>query len=176
MQLTLLRHAEVQHRFKNKYNGHNNISLSPRGKAQAKRVCQKLNKIKFDLVFASDLKRSYQTATYLKHPIVYTSQLREKSWGKHEGLDFDTIIAQNEIQYENFLQWIEALDGEDYKSYIDRIKKFFFKYLPSLKKRHILIITHAGVIRVFLSVLHKISLEDAFSIKINYGEYIIENI
>jgi len=39
-----------------------------------------------------------------------------------------------------------------------------------------LIVTHAGVIRTFLSINRDITLEEAFKIKINYGDLIIENI
>ena len=146
MKLTLVRHAEVQEDYQHKYNGHNNIGLSSRGKVQAKELCEKLNSLNFDTVFCSDLRRAKETVKYLKKEIIYTDKLREKSWGRHEGLSFDEIISQNEIKYINFLQWINELDGEDYEDYIFRIKEFFFNYLPSLRKDNILLITHAGVI------------------------------
>jgi len=178
MRLTLVRHCEVEEKYKNKYNGHNNISLSLDGQKQAKELCKKLDDLEFDSIFCSDLKRAKETIKHysLEKNIIYTDKLREKSWGKHEGLSFDEIINLKEIQYIDFLQWIEALDGEDYKSYIYRIKEFFFTFLVSLKKENILIITHAGVIRVFLSILHNKSLEEVFSKKMNYGELIIEDI
>jgi len=176
MNLTLVRHAEVQEQYKNKYNGHNDISLSYNGKEQAKKLCKELNKLKFDAVFCSDLRRAKETASELKHKIIYTDKLREKSWGKHEGLSFEEIINQNEIKYENFIQWINALDGEDYQVYTLAIKEFFFEYLPSLEKQNILIITHAGVIRILQTMLYNKTLEDVFSKKIKYGELVYENI
>jgi broad specificity phosphatase PhoE len=176
MKLTLVRHEEVQEEYKNKYNGHNDISLSKRGKEQAKKLCKKLNNLEFDAVFCSDLRRAKETASELKHKIIYTNHLREKSWGRHEGLSFDDIIKQDKIEYKNFLQWINALDGEDYQLYRLRLKEFFLNYLPSLKKQNILIITHAGVIRVLQTLLHDKTLEEVFSKKITYGELIYENI
>ena len=178
MRLTLVRHAEVQKEFLNKYNGHNDIALSPLGASQAKELCQKLDSLKFDAVYCSDLRRTRETIKYYKDEIniIYTKELREKSWGKHEGLSFDEIIKQNEVQYVDFLQFIDALDGEDYQEYIQRIKQFFLIYLPSLKKENILIITHAGVIRVLQSIIHNKSLTEVFGIKMNYGDLVIENI
>lgn len=176
MRITLVRHAEVEEKYKNKYNGHNDIGLSSRGVCQAKELCKNLNNLEFDTVFCSDLKRAKETIKDLDKEIIYTTKLREKSWGRHEGLSFDEIITLDEISYINFLQWINDLDGEDYISYIARIKEFFFTFLPSLNKDNILIITHAGVIRTLLSIIKNISLEDAFSIKIDYGELIVENI
>ncbi|MCF6339547.1 MAG: histidine phosphatase family protein [Sulfurimonas sp.] len=178
MRITLVRHCEVQKEYIGCYNGHNNIKLSKYGDTQAKELAKKLYTPEFDIIFCSDLLRAKESVKYFKNykNIIYTDKLREKSWGKHEGLNFDEIIAQNEIKYIKFFQWIEALDGEPYQEYIKGIKKFFLEYLKSLEKENILIITHAGVIRTFLSIVRNISLEEAFKIKINYGDLIVENI
>ena len=172
MKLTLLRHAEVDELYKGCYNGHNEIGLSELGETQAKELCRFLDFLKFDAVFCSDTFRAKESIKHSLHVenIIYTDKLREKSWGKHEGMKFDDIIAQDEIKYENFLQWIKALDGEDYENYIDRVRVFFLEYLPSLEKNNILVITHAGVIRVFLSMIHKIPLQEAFSIKVQHAK------
>lgn len=178
MRVTLVRHGEVEEEYIGCYNGHNNIGLSENGKNQAKDLGEKLNSQEFDAVFCSDLFRAKQTIKHFSHvkDITYTDRLREKSWGKHEGLSFDDIIAQGEIEYIDFLQWIKALDGEAYEIYISRIQEFFLEYLPLLKKENVLVVTHAGVIRVLISIVQNISLEEAFKIKINYGDFIVENI
>lgn len=172
MRLTLVRHAQVDEKYHACYNGHNEIGLSSKGITQAKELCSLLDIFKFDAVFCSDTFRAKESIKYSLHVenIIYTQALREKSWGKHEGLSFDEIIAQNEIKYENFSQWISALDGENYENYIKRIKEFFLEYLPSLEKENILIITHAGVIRVFMSIIHNIPLQEAFSIQVNHAK------
>ena len=172
MRLTLVRHAQVDEAYHACYNGHNEIGLSEVGIAQAKEMCELLDFLKFDVVFCSDTNRAKQSIKHSLHveDIIYTDKLREKSWGKHQGMGFDEIIAQNEIKYENFLQWINDLDGEDYEEYVKRIKIFFLEYLPSLDKQNILVITHAGVIRVFLSIIHNISLQEAFSIKVPHAK------
>jgi len=172
MKLTLLRHAQVDERYHGCYNGHNEIHLSKTGVKQAKDTCELLDFLKFDVVFCSDTYRAKQTIKHSLHVdnIIYTDKLREKSWGKHESMSFDEIIALNEIKYENFLQWIKALDGEDYQKFIERVRIFFLEFLPSLDKQNILVVTHAGVIRVFLSIIHNISLEEAFSIKVEHAK------
>jgi broad specificity phosphatase PhoE len=170
LKLTLVRHAQVDELYHNCYNGHNEIGLSKEGHAQAKELCSLLDIFRFDAVYCSDTFRAKET---LKHSLhvehaIYTDKLREKSWGRHEGMSFNDIITQEGIKYENFLQWIKALDGEDYELYIQRVREFFFDFLPSLQKENILVVTHAGVIRVFLSLVQNINLEDAFSIKIEH--------
>ena len=178
MKLTLVRHAEVDEEYHHCYNGHNEIGLSELGHNQAKNVCKKLDVLKFDEVFCSDTFRAKETIKHSLHveQTKFTDKLREKSWGRHEGMRYDEIVAGENIKYENFVQWISFLDGEDYEEYIKRINEFFFEFLPSLEKENILIITHAGVIRIFYSILHNIELEKAFSIRVNHGELINENI
>lgn len=190
MKITLVRHGEVEEDYIGCYNGHNSIGLSSKGHNQAKILSKKLDSINFDAVFCSDLFRAKETIKHFVHPkstsslpltahikdIIYTDKLREKSWGKHEGLSFDEIIAQNEINYIDFLQWIKAIDGEPYEEYIKRVKVFFMEYLPSLNLETVLIVTHAGVIRTLLSISKNIPLEEAFKIKIDYGDFIVENI
>jgi len=172
MKLTLVRHAEVDEKYRACYNGHNEIGLSKLGEFQATELCALLDIFKFDSVFSSDTFRAKESIKHSLHveDIIYTDKLREKSWGKHEGLSFDEIISQEEIKYKNFLQWINALDGENYEKYIKRIEEFFLEYLPSLESENILVITHAGVIRVFMSIIHKISLEEAFAIKVQHAK------
>lgn len=175
MRVTLVRHAEVDERYKNRYNGHNDIGLSKTGEIQAKELAQKLNQVEFDAVFCSDLRRAKETLKYSIHAkdAFFSDRLREKSWGKHEGLSFDEIIAKGEIEYINFLQWIEALDGEPYKEYIKRVEEFFLFFLPSLNKENILVVTHAGVIRVLMSIVKKITLEEAFGISVENGSFMV---
>jgi alpha-ribazole phosphatase/probable phosphoglycerate mutase len=171
MKLTLVRHAEVDERYKNCYNGHNDIGLSKNGKAQARELAKELDALEFDAVFSSDLRRAKNTLQHSLHArhAIFTDKLREKSWGRHEGLSFEEIIARGEIEYIEFLQWVQALGGESYEEYVLRIEEFFFEFLPSLKKNSILIVTHAGVIRVLLSIINNITLEEAFGIKIENG-------
>lgn len=178
MKLTLVRHCEVDERYKNCYNGHNDIGLSPNGQKHAKKLAKKLDALEFDAVFCSDLRRAKESIRDSLHTqnIIYTDKLREKSWGVHEGMSYEKIVAKENTEYIDFLQWIEVLDGEPYEEYVKRVKEFFLDYLPSLKKENILVITHAGVIRVLLSIVDNISLEEAFSIKVGYGSMMLKRI
>lgn len=178
MQITLVRHAEIEERYHRCYNGAIDIDLSEKGVMQSKELAKYLDTQSYDAVFCSDLIRAKKTLEHSIHTkdAIYTSLLREKSWGKHEGLGFDAIIAQGEIEYLDFMQWIQALDGEPYSEYIQRIKDFFFEYLPSQNKQNVLIITHAGVIRVLIALVQELSLEDAFCISVDYSSCVFYNV
>ncbi|MEA1892970.1 MAG: histidine phosphatase family protein [Campylobacterota bacterium] len=170
MKITLLRHAEVEERYIGCYNGHIDIGLSPKGYSDAKKLKQVLNRSDFDAIFCSDLIRAKETLKQFidSDDAVYTPSLREKSWGEHEGLNFDEIIAKDEIKYINFQQWIDDLGGETMSEFISRVEEFFFSYLPSLKKENILIVTHSGVIKTFISIVENIPLEKAFKRSLPY--------
>ncbi|MDA3947206.1 MAG: alpha-ribazole phosphatase family protein [Helicobacteraceae bacterium] len=186
MTITLVRHGEVEEAYHRCYNGHNDIALSPKGIAEAARLGAYFQNHDFDALYCSDLKRCRQTLS----PIIqnlkltkgntlgcniqnvhYTPQLREKSWGRHEGMTFDAITKQEGLKYLDFIQWINALDGEPYDAYIGRIETFFTRELPLTPHNNVLVVTHAGVIRVLMHLLQKIPLEEAFSVDFPYGAY-----
>ena len=174
MNITLVRHAEVDEAYHRCYNGHIDIGLSTKGKEEAKLLGKHHKEQAYDAVFCSDLQRCKQTleAFELSVKPVYTAMLREKSWGRHEGKTFDEIIESEAFEYENFEQWINALDGEEYPAYIQRVESFFKGFLPANSYENVLVITHAGVIRVLMHLLQEISLEEAFSKSFAYSNYI----
>ncbi len=175
MTITLVRHAEVEEKYIGCYNGHKDIGLSAKGYLDARELGKKFDMQKFDTIFCSDLIRAKETLKQFNNSmeVIYTKELREKSWGKHEGLSFDEIIAQGEVKYIDFEQWIDDLDGEDVKRYTKRLKKFLFEYLPSLEKKNILLVTHNGVIKTFLSHVKGISLQEVFNIPLPYASHIV---
>lgn len=175
MRVTLVRHGEVDEVYRNKYNGHLDIGLSQNGYAQAKKLGECFASSKFDKVFCSDLIRAKETLeSFLQSKdAIYTKKLREKSWGRHEGMSYDEIVEQEGIEYKEFMQWINALDGEEHKSYVKRVEEFFLEFLPSLECEDVLVVTHAGVIKVLMSIVQNISLEEAFSLPLPYASYTV---
>jgi len=173
MKITFVRHTEVEESFVGKYNGHNDISLSAKGIEDAKELGEKLQNSSFDLVYASDLKRVQQTLFYLnrEEKIITTSMLREKSWGKHEGMSFEEIVASG-IEYENFSQWLEALDGERVEEYLERLKEYFYGTILTKDTQNVLIVTHSGVIKSVVGFCRGLGVEDSFAIKLAYGEVV----
>jgi len=173
MTLTLVRHAEVIEPYQGKYNGHIDIGLSQRGYGQVKVLKEQLSSIKFDKIYCSDLRRAKETLTTLElaQKVIFTPRLREKSWGRHEGKSFAQIEAEG-LKYENFSQWIDALDGEDMQEYIERIDNYFKEIIFKQNAQNILIVTHSGVIKTLLHLKKNISLEEAFSTHLPYSSFI----
>jgi broad specificity phosphatase PhoE len=177
MILTLVRHGEVDTAALNRYNGHNDIGLSEKGLAQAEALARRFAEVRFDAVYCSDLRRAAESLVPLLRssgtlPVpVYTSALREKSWGRHEGKTFDEIVNEEGMQYESFEQWIDALGGEPRDAYTERIRHFFLETLAGKPYKRVFIMTHAGVIRTLMHLLQGISLQQAFAVPFPYGAY-----
>lgn len=170
MPITLVRHAEVEEEYIGKYNGHIDIALSQRGKEQAKILADKLKSEKYDKIYCSDLRRARETLQEFSFRVkpTFTKELREKSWGRHEGKSFEEIESEG-IKYENFTQWLDALDGERVEEFEKRVLKFFKALEKS--EENILIVTHAGVIKVIQAFYNSSTLEDAFMQSLGYGEF-----
>ncbi|MFT5835753.1 MAG: alpha-ribazole phosphatase [Sulfurimonas sp.] len=177
MRLTLVRHAEVQEEYIGCYNGHIDIGLSTKGYADAKELQKHLSASEFDSIFCSDLIRTKETLKQFiqSEDVIYSKEIREKSWGDFEGKSFDEITSTTNLKYENFEQWTKALGGESIEEFIARVKNFFFEYLPSLEKENILVVTHSGVIKVFIHLLQEISLQEAFGISVPYTSFVVYN-
>lgn len=174
MRITLVRHAEVQEDYLGKYNGHNNIGLSKRGYEQSLTLAKKYQNTDFDAVYCSDLLRAKETlkAFKLECQPIFTSELREKSWGAHEGKSFEQISAEG-IEYKNFDHWIDALDGERVEDFRQRVRNYFFETIFKQKAQNILVVTHSGVIKMLLSLLQNITLEEAFATELPYASCVI---
>ncbi|MDH4944819.1 histidine phosphatase family protein [Sulfurimonas sp. C5] len=170
MKLVLIRHSEVIEKYQGKYNGHIDIPLSKQGLEDAKALGNKLSSYNFDAIYCSDLKRCRQTLEQLNIPqkATFTNKLREKSWGRHEGLSFNEIEASG-ITYTTFHEWIEQLDGEEVSHFTQRVEEFFFEDLQKESLNTVLIITHSGVIKTLLGRTKNLDLEESFSIVLPYS-------
>jgi broad specificity phosphatase PhoE len=173
MKVTLVRHGEVDTAYLGCYNGHNTIGLSEKGHAQARALAETFRGRAFDAVYCSDLPRARQTLDpfVLNVTPVFSEELREKSWGRHEGMRFEAICAREGLAYEDFGQWLGALGGESVDAFVGRVRGFFLEELAPEACEEVLVMTHAGVIRVLMHLLKGISLQEAFSVDFPYGAY-----
>ena len=87
--LYLARHGETEENVKNILQGHLPGHLTTKGIEQAHQLRDQLSEIKFDVILASDLKRSMDTAVILNEPhglaIEPCVLLRERDWGNLTG-------------------------------------------------------------------------------------------
>lgn len=93
--LILIRHGETAWNRATRIQGHTDISLSPLGLAQAERLAQALADEPLAAIYSSDLSRARQTAEALARvqdlPVRLDAGLRERAFGRFEGLSWDEI-------------------------------------------------------------------------------------
>lgn len=185
-QITLIRHCAIETKFHGHYNGHIDIELSHEGKQQAIILSKNINKLaktySIDSIYCSDLRRCKQSiAPFMEQnpqiAVQYSKKLREKFWGRHEGMSFAQICQKENIHYQNFQQWLEYLDGESLTDFHHRTIDYFENLNKIHQGQHIIVMTHAGNIRTLLAHALKLNLEQAFSLKIPYGFHLqLENL
>jgi alpha-ribazole phosphatase len=124
----------------------------------------------YDQVISSPLKRCTILTDYLKHPYNTDARLQEVNFGSWELKKWDDIERKDfDLWHLDYVNTAPP-QGESLAVMQNRVLSLLFE----LKKNHpngkVLLITHAGVIRIILSYIERIPLKDIFSIKIGFGE------
>lgn len=94
VEITFIRHGQTTGNAAGRWQGHTNSSLTATGDDQASRLGKRLADKKFDLVVASDLDRTVETAAALRRPLETDERWREPFFGEWEDLKSDEIMKR----------------------------------------------------------------------------------
>jgi len=179
----ITRHGETEWNTKKLIQGHKDSPLTQNGIDQARQTAKKLQKINFDEVFSSDLRRAHNTAKIITEErnlaIKTTKLLREKDFGKYSGKEY--TIFQNELK--NYLNEFESLPDEEKKKYkyptsesdeevINRFIRFLREVAVGYPNKTVLVVTHAGLIGNLLIHLGMWKYSDQYKTKIDNAGYL----
>ncbi len=177
----LLRHGETEGP-KRVYKGHINVPLSKNGIMQVEKVAQKFKEFikKYDfhnsIILSSPLDRALKTAEILSKKLKINIEtlelLKERSFGKWEGLSVDQIISSYPEEFERWRQnpvLFSPPDGESTLEVSKRAKKAIEEILKRYKDCQIIITAHGGINRVILCNLLDIPLENIFRIEQDFS-------
>jgi alpha-ribazole phosphatase len=93
--LILIRHGETDWNVEGRWQGHADVPLNARGRAQAQEIDESLAGTRIDAIYASDLKRTEETARPLARSqgleIRIDPRLREIDQGEWQGLLIEEI-------------------------------------------------------------------------------------
>jgi broad specificity phosphatase PhoE len=143
-----------------KYCGIRDISLSPQGRRQARRLRRRLKQENITQVYASDRKRALQTAkiVFKNVLIVPVADLREIHFGIFEGMTHDDILKKHGPLYRRWLKnplTTPIPKGENMLHF----KKRLWDALKAIARRHagetIAIVCHGGVIGMVITHIRK---------------------
>lgn len=127
----------------------------------------------FDAIISSPSQRCCLLADYFKFNYRTDERLREMNFGNWE-LKKWTDIPEEEINpwYKDFVN-VKAAGGENLIQMQNRVLSFWSELIQKSDVNKVLIITHAGVIRLILQAVLQFPLENMFNIQIDYGKKVI---
>lgn len=154
--LILIRHGQSIANLERVYAGHTDIDLSQLGLMQAQKTAEYVTeKYKIDKIYASDLKRAYNTAKPISErlgiEIIPDQRLREIFAGEWEGLKFDYLMEAYKEEYANL--WKNDIGkarcpgGESTKELAERILARLKEIATENEGKTVVIATHATPIR-----------------------------
>lgn len=156
----LVRHCECNSNINNVYNFLNE-DINENGISQAKQLRNKLENIKFDIIYSSPLVRAKHTADILNSnnvPIVLDPRLVERNPGSLAGKSYD---ATDRNEYWNYYSEVRYGTEESIIDLFSRIKKFLDE-LKNMEYERVLIVAHSGVSKAFYSYFNGIPKDGKF--------------
>ncbi len=164
----LVRHGESEGNYKEIFLGHTDLDLTELGHRQAEGTAEYLKNTEIDTIYASDLKRAWQTAEHIaeKHDlsIIADSQFREVYAGTWEGMKYSDINAQYPQEFKawrNSLGKAFCVGGETVREVLARVHAELLRLAPIYEGKTVCIATHATPIRVLRSVALGLELDNA---------------
>ena len=158
--LLLVRHGETEANSSQRYWGRTDVKLSPAGLEQAARLRELLSAEKIDVTYSSPLSRARVTAETIvagrSLAIIDCPELREVNFGKLEGLTFAEV---SQLYPEVTRLWIERdpglkyPGGESVREFNRRVGRFINRLEKHSPEETILVVAHAGSLRVLLCQL-----------------------
>src|SRR5262245_41166003 len=109
----MVRHGETVGNSRVRLHGANDLNLSEAGGAQMRAAARRLRQEVFDLVAASPLRRSWQSAALIAGGALVrlVPEFREIDFGRWEGLSAEEIEASDPVLYRD---WKARAPGFEY--------------------------------------------------------------
>lgn len=161
-ELIIIRHGETDWNKGLRFQGQQDISLNQSGREQASSVRDVLVDRKIDSIYSSDLKRARETAEIIAEPhhleVKQLKGLREMNFGSWEGLSYQEIEARDPDILKKWFKDPTSThppDGERVIEFQARIAETFKSILRECQGKRVVIVSHGGSIRIYLTYLLK---------------------
>jgi 2,3-bisphosphoglycerate-dependent phosphoglycerate mutase len=188
--LVLLRHGESQWNLENRFTGWDDVPLTEKGRAEARRAGEKLREagIRFDRAFTSSLQRAQETLRITLAelgtpdlPVERDQALNERHYGDLQGLNkAETAKKYGDDQVHI---WRRSYDvpppgGESLKDTAARTLPYFESHiLPALEGgENVLVAAHGNSLRSIVMDLEKLTREQVLELNLATGVPIVYDI
>ena len=169
----LLRHGETEWNLASRIQGHSDSSLTPEGVAQAEALARRMQREAFEALLTSDLGRAVATARVVAartgHAIVVDARLRERSFGKGEGLTYGEL----DHEYPDAFSKVRETDpdfsipgGESRRQFYERVKSTFESLAAEHTGRRVAVVAHGGVLASIYRLIHDLGISTPYPIPI----------
>lgn len=144
----VMRHGEAENNTKRVYDCglDSKYGLTESGKNQVLDTIKTLKKQKIDLVFASPILRTKETAELIKkelglgdNQVIFDERLKECQYGIYNGRS-DDELSKNSDKYDRYIWRPEG--GENYSDIKKRMGDFVYDVDDRFKGKNILVVTH----------------------------------
>ena len=161
--LYLARHGETDDNARLVFQGQGGKGLNARGRAQARRLGERMRKARVTTIIASDLERAEETARIVGQAceLVHSvdPDLREVDVGLWTGKSHEQIA---ELYPEEWAAWSAGLDtrrggGETYAELAQRIERAVVRIAAMDAKDPILVVSHGGSIKSYVAKILGVS-------------------
>ena len=144
-----LRHGQTAWNAEGRFQGHTDIPLNDVGLAQAREAARILARCPIDLVIASPLLRARKTAEIVSEalgkPLLFDDELKERHFGRFEGLIVNEVKAQFGLQPHERLAKHLPPDAEQWHETRARAVRVIGQWLGRHPEQVMLFVTHAGL-------------------------------
>ncbi len=162
----IVRHGETEWNAEGRIQGHTDVGLSNRGRAQARAVARRLSDVPFDVAYSSDLSRTRDTARLIlgerERPLHAVPELREYHKGVFEGL----TVPEYRQRYPELYRASLVNDpdfappgGETIRECAARLAGFAAGLVERHPEDNVLVVGHGGSLRSCVTALLNLPLE-----------------
>lgn len=180
--LILVRHGESAWNKERRYQGQQDVPLSPLGRLQAERLRERLAGERIDTVYASDLVRAAETAETIAQGRCLTIQkcpeLREAYFGEWEGLTFEDVAAKDGEKLSRLLaepHLVAPASGEGLSELHQRVCSWV-EPIVQQQRGSVLIVSHYGPLKSLLCYFLGLDLGSYFRIRMDNASVSIVDI
>ncbi|MGO1468991.1 MAG: histidine phosphatase family protein [Tissierella sp.] len=176
MKLYIIRHGQTEWNAERRLQGWNNSNLTQKGISDAKRLSKRLEDIDFDHIYSSPQKRAFETANIMKRDrsmdIIKLDGLKEIGFGKWQGMKIEDIeekYGDEYNTYKNAPHLYKPIEGSE--SFENMFKRVEDSLRTIIEKggEEVLIVCHGVTIKILISIIKKIPLEELPNIPIHVG-------
>ena len=171
----LLRHGQTEHTPERRFSGRNELPLSRTGRAEAEAAAVRAKELGIDVVVASPLRRTRETAEIVAAAVGLTPEfdedLVELDFGDIEGLTFEEARERHPLAARRFGVdiTVAAPGGESVADVSVRVARARRRILSRYAGRTVLVVSHVTPIKLMLAaaldvgdeIVHRVFLEAA---------------